>query len=138
MPQRSIRFSDRVLKEVDTVTRTRGFASQTAFIRHAVQQELSDRQEGLTGAEERIAATLTQVRKDVFRLARAQQALFAHLDTLAKALLTCVPEPPAEARPQAVACAKERYHRLIKSAGRAMVGESKLAMEDLVADLEKP
>ena len=42
----------------------------------------------LTGAKKRIAATLGHVRKDVFRLARAQQALFAYLDTLAKALLT--------------------------------------------------
>jgi hypothetical protein len=39
---------------------------------------------------------------------------------------------------EAVACAKERYERLIKSAGRAMVGESKLAMEDLVGDLDRP
>ena len=99
---------------------------------------MSERQEGLTGAEERIGATLNQVRKDVFRVARAQQALFAYLDTLAKALLTCVPEPPADARPRAVACAKERYQRLIKSAGCAMVGESKLAMEDLVGDPERP
>lgn len=138
MPQRSIRFSERVSKEVDAISRTRGFASATAFIRYAVEQELSERQDGLTGAEERIAATLNQVRKDVFRVARAQQALFAYLDTLAKALLTCVPEPPADARPRAVACAKERYERMIKSAGRAMVGESKLAMEDLVGDLERP
>ena len=98
-------------------------------------QELSERQEGLTGAEERIAAPLNQVRKDVFRVARAQQALFAYLDTLAKALLTCVPEPPADARPRALAYAKKSYHRLIKSGGRAMVGESKLATKDLVADL---
>ncbi|HEY3458819.1 MAG TPA: hypothetical protein VGK64_29820 [Bryobacteraceae bacterium] len=116
-----------------TVSRTRGFASPTAFIRYAVKQELSERQEGLTGAEERIAATLIQVRKDVFRVGRAQQ-----VDTLAKALLTCVPEPPADARPRAVACAKERYERLIKSAGRAMIGESKLAMEDLIGDLDLP
>jgi hypothetical protein len=93
---------------------------------------------GLNGAEERIAATLIQVRKDVFRVARAQQALFACLDTLAKAFLTCVPEPPADVRPRAVASAKERYQRLIKSAGRAMVGESKLGMEDLVAGIEPP
>src|SRR5579885_3169799 len=134
MPQRSIRFSERVSKEVDTVSRTRGFASATAFIRYAVEQELSERQKGLTGAEERIAATLNQVRKDVFRVARAQQALFAYVDTLAKALLTCLPEPPADAKPQAVARAKERYDRLIKSAGRAMVGESGLAMKDLLGD----
>jgi hypothetical protein len=106
MPQRSIRFSEEVLKGVDTGSREHGFASATAFIRYAVEQELSERQEGLTGAEERIAATLNQVRKDVFRLARAQQALFAYIDTLTKALLTCVPEPPADARPQAIARAR--------------------------------
>jgi len=34
------------------------------------------------------------VRQDVFRVARAQRALFAYVDTLAKGLLTCVAEPP--------------------------------------------
>ena len=57
---------------------------------------------------------------------------------LAKALLTCVPEPPADARTRAVTCARERYERLIKIAGRVMVGESKLATKDLVGDLERP
>jgi len=112
MPQRSIRFSDCVLKEVDTVWRTRGFASPPAFIRYAVKQELSERQEGLTGAEERIAATLIQVRKDVFRTSGSEAAS---------------------------GCIRQRaIQRLIKNAGRAMVGESKLAMEDLVGDLDRP
>ena len=102
-----------------------------------MQQELSARQEGFTGAEERLAASVEQVRKEVFRLARAQQALFAYLDTLAKALLTCVPEPPADAKPQAVARAKERHDRLLKTAGRAMVGESGIAMKDLLGDGER-
>jgi hypothetical protein len=44
---------------------------------------------------------------------------------------------PADARLQAVARAKELYHRLIKSAGRAMVGESGLAMKDLVEGTEQ-
>jgi hypothetical protein len=48
-----------------------------------------------------------------------------------------VPEPRADARPQAVARAKERYDRLLKSAGRSMVGESELAMKDLVGDAER-
>jgi hypothetical protein len=124
------------MSNINRISRDRGFASVTAFIRYAVDQELSSRQQDLTGAEERIAATLGQVRKDVFRLGRAQQALFAFVDTLAKALLTCLPEPPAEAKVQAVARAKERYDRLIKSAGRAMVGESGLALKDLVEGRE--
>jgi len=73
----------------------------------------------------------------VFRVARAQQALFAYLDTPAKTLLTCAPELPADARPKAVARAMERYDRLIKSAGRAMAGESGLAMKDLVEGTEQ-
>lgn len=74
---------------------------------------------------------------DVFRVPRARQVLFAYVDTLAKVLLTCVPEPPADARPRAAACAKERCDRLSKSAGCAR-RESKLAMEDVVGDLERP
>lgn len=137
MSQRSVRFSDKIMREMKTASRTRGFESAAAFIRYAVEQELTARQEGLTGAEERLAASVEQVRKEVFRLGRAQQALFAYLDTLAKALLTCVPEPPADAKPQAVARAKERHDRLLKSAGRAMVGESGMAMKDLVGDAER-
>jgi len=32
-------------------------------------------------------------------------------------VLTCVPEPPADSKPQAIALARDRYHRLIKAAG---------------------
>ena len=46
MPQRSIRFSDKVMQELKAVSSKRGFASATAFIRYAVQQELSARQGG--------------------------------------------------------------------------------------------
>ena len=41
-------------------------------------------------------------------------------------------------QPPPAIVATHPYERLIKSAGRAMVGESKLAMEDLVGDLERP
>src|SRR5260370_39232769 len=137
MSHRSVRFSDKTMRELKTASRMRGFESAAAFIRYAVEQELCAGQEGLTGAEERLAATVEQVRREVSRLGRAQQALFAYLDTLAKALLTCLPEPPADAKPQAVARAKERHERLLKSAGRAMVGESGMAIKDLLGDAER-
>lgn len=131
MAQRAIRFPDQISKRLDEASKQRGFASPSAFIRYAVEQELSGRDDDLTGAEERLAASIEQARHDLFRLMRAQQALFAYVDTLAKTILTCMPEPPAEAKPQAVARAKERYDRLLKSAGRSMVGDAKLAMQDL-------
>ena len=136
MQPRAIRFSDRALKDIEQASRERGFASWSAFVRYAVEQELSGRQDGLTGAEERLAGSIEQARRDLFRVLRVQQALFAYVDTLAKTILTCMPEPPADARSQAVALAKERYNRLLKTAGRAMVGESKVAMQDLVAHVE--
>jgi hypothetical protein len=135
--QRTIGFSEKLAKEIDRVARERNFPSPTALLRYAVEQELTGRQDALSGAEERLAASIEQVRKDLYRLMRVQQALFAYLDTLAKTILTCVPEPPADAKPQAVARAKERYDRLLKSAGRAMVGDSKLAMQELVTNGER-
>ena len=135
--QRTIRLSESLQKAIDDAFDRRGFTSPTAFIRYAVEQELSGRQDKLAGAEERLVASIEQVRREQFRLMRMQQALFAFVDTLSKTLLTCVPEPPADAKAQAVARAKERYDRLLKSAGRAMVGDSKLAMHDLVANVEE-
>ena len=62
-----------------------------------------------------------------------QQALYSLLDAFAKAILTCVPEPPPDARPQAIAIAKVRYERLVKAAGQAMSGDlTRAAMQDLV------
>lgn len=135
--QRTIRLSENMEKAIEDASRQRGFASPTAFIRHAVDQELNGRKEDLTGAEERLAASIQQVRHDQFRLMRMHQALFAYVDSLTKTFLTCVPEPPADAKAQAVARAKERYNRLLKSAGRAMVGDSKVALHDLVDSVEQ-
>ena len=88
-------------------------------------------------AEERLAAGIGQARRDLFRVLRVQQALFAYVDTLAKTILTCIPEPPTEAKSQAVARAKERHDRLLKSAGRGDGRRIEVAMQDLVTHGEE-
>jgi hypothetical protein len=98
----------------------------------AIRNELHGREE-LTGIEERISGSFERLSNENFRLSRTLQALFALVDALCKAVLTCIPEPPAEAKPQAVALARERYHRLIKSAGAAMSGDSSATMKDLLS-----
>jgi hypothetical protein len=108
MSQRTIRFSETTDKEIQEATRKRGFSSPTAFIRHSVEQELLGRSEELLGAEERLVASIERVRQEVFRLGRAQHALFAFLDSLAKVVLTCVPEPAGEAMESAVARSRGR------------------------------
>lgn len=129
-----VRLSAQEQHEIEQTAKARGYSSPSAFIRAAIQNEINGRAE-LTGTEERIAGSFERVTREVFRVGRGQQALFALVDALTKTVLTCVPEPPGEAKSQAVARAKERYDRLIKSAGRAMVGEARAAMQDLVGNV---
>jgi Arc/MetJ-type ribon-helix-helix transcriptional regulator len=137
MAQRAIRFSGTTDQGIRRAVEKRGFSSPTAFIRHAVERELSGHQEELASAEERLAASIEQVRQAVLPLARAQQALFALVDSLAKILLTCIPEPDGHMLEAAVARAQGRHARLLKSAGQAMGGDSRLAMQDLVKHGER-
>ena len=83
-----------------------------------------------------MAARLERVVRDMTRVARGQQALFAIVDTLVKTFLTCVPDPPADALPQSVTRARDRYARFVKASGHAMVGDALAAMRDLVNDVE--
>ena len=138
MKKRSGRFDVRVAESLDQEIRqqakARGYASPSAFVRAAVEHEIDGRQgDVLIGTEERLGATIEQVRRELFRLGRAQQALFAYVDSLTKVLLTCIPEPPQDVREQAIARARERHNRLVKIAGSAMVGDSQAAMQDLVS-----
>jgi Arc/MetJ-type ribon-helix-helix transcriptional regulator len=54
-----------------------------------------------------------------------------------KELAVRAAEPPQDAKDQAIARAKDRHNRLVKSAGTAMVGDSRSAMQDLVNRDEK-
>ena len=132
MPRRTIRLTADVNEQLQSTVKTRGYANPSAFLRAAIDHELSGREETMIGAEERLAASMEQMRREIFRVGRAQQALFAFVDSLAKILLTCVPEPGGEAMEAAVARARGRHARLLKTAGQAMVGDSQLAMQDLL------
>src|SRR5579864_3962111 len=101
VPVRALRLSDQKYKAVEEAAKQRGFSSASAFIRAAIDHELEGvgREAKLNEAENRIAASLERHSRDLFRLSRALQALFAVVDTLIKTFLTCVPEPPGEAKP---------------------------------------
>ena len=77
MAQRAIRFSETTDERIQEATKNRGFSSPTAFIRHAVEQELSGKKETLATAEERLVASIEWAKGEVLRLGRSQQALLA-------------------------------------------------------------
>jgi Arc/MetJ-type ribon-helix-helix transcriptional regulator len=127
----AVRLTREEQHQVEEAAKTRGYANSSAFIRAAIRNELDGRAD-LTGTDERIGAGFDRVSRDIFRVGRGQQALSALMDAFAKATLACMPEPQPEARPQAIARAKERYGRLVKAAGQAMSGDARAAMQDLV------
>ena len=122
---RKIRVAFRITKEeqcqIEDAAKAKGYANPSAFIRAAIRNEMDGRAE-LSGTEERIAAGFDRVSKDVFRVGRAQQAMFALFDAYVKVMLTCVPDPPSDASAHAVAVAKGRYERLDQSRRARDVG----------------
>ena len=131
-----IRLSQEEHWQIQEAVRRLEFKGPSALVRRAIHNELAGRSVAATNSEERVAATLERVLRDVTRVARGQQALFAIVDTLVKTFLTCVPDPPADGMPQSVARARDRYTRFVKAAGQAMVGDALLAMQDLVNHVE--
>jgi hypothetical protein len=129
----AVRLSEPEEKAVREAAKARGYTSPSAFIRAAIRNEMNGPAEW-TEFEQRVAAGIERSNEEVARIVRGQQAALALLDALTKTVLTCIPEPPPDARNQAVARARERYDRLIKTAGRAMAGDGHTAMRELVSD----
>lgn len=127
----AVRLSREDRNRVAEAVKAKGYTNPSAFIRAAIQNELDGRPE-LTETEDRIAGGFDRMSRDNARIVRGQQALHALLDTFVKTVLTCMPEPSSDARPQAIARAKDRYHVLIKTAGQTMAGDALAALKDLV------
>lgn len=129
---RATRLEPELNTRLERATRDGGFANPSAFIRAAIQRELAGRESGVDAAEERLAASLDRLVREIRSVKLGQQALFAFVDSLVKTLLTCVAEPPREAYDQAVARGRVRYDRFLKSVGAGMAGDSQAAMTELL------
>lgn len=103
----AVRLSREDRDRINETVKARGFSSPSAFIRAAIQNELTGRTE-LTESEDRIAGGFERMSRDNLRIVRGQPALHALLDTFVKTVLTCMPEPSSDAEPQAIARAKVR------------------------------
>lgn len=129
---RAARLEPELDRRIEFATKQGGFSNPSAFIRAAIERELAGRESGVDAAEERIAASLDRIGREIRGVRLGQQALFTFVDSLTKTLLTCLAEPPREVYEQAVARGKMRYDRFLKSVGAAMVGDSSAAMAELL------
>jgi hypothetical protein len=136
MPKRTIRLTDAIDQRVHSAAKLRGYSTPTAFVRAAIKKELDELGEG-SEAHEKTLGLIREVRHDVRRVERAQQALFALVDSLAKVFVTCVPEPHGVAMETALGEARKRHARLLTNAGQAMLSDSIVTMEDLMSRGQK-
>jgi Arc/MetJ-type ribon-helix-helix transcriptional regulator len=136
MPKRSIRLTDAIDQRIQSAAKLRGYSTPSAFLRAAIKKELDELGES-SAANEKILGYIREVRQDVRRVERAQQALFALVDSLTKVFVTCVPEPRGVAMETALGEARKRHARLLTNAGQAMLSDSLVTMEDLMSRGQK-
>lgn len=136
MGQKTIRLASPIKKRLGEEARRRGYPSPSALVRAAIANELDGREAALDATEQRIAATIDQLRKELRRVGTAQHAQFALIDALARVLLLCLPEPPQEVRSQALASAKQRHQTLLRAAALSMRGDARTALTNLVTHAE--
>src|SRR6266481_4383939 len=125
MGQTTTRLPDPIQKRLAGEARRRGYPSASALIRTAITNELEGREAALDATEQRIAGTLERLGKELRRVGTAQQAQFALIDALARVILLCLPEPPAESHSQALASAKQRHQKLLRMAALSMRGDAR-------------
>ena len=128
-----IRTTDEYAKQIGQVATDRGFDSASAFIRQAISNELRVDETGIHETEDRIAATLDRLTKEVRRLQTAQQAQYAIMDSFVRLFLMCVPEPSGNAVDPAKARAASRYNNFVKNVARNMTGNAGAALEQLLS-----
>jgi hypothetical protein len=131
MPKRAVRIHEDLDGKLQKTARERGYRTPSAFIRAAIESEVKSRNE-MAGMEAQTAASFDRVSQELRRLHRNQQALFALVDALTRLVATCVPEPPSETRAQAIAEGKDRYRRLIRSAGQVMATDALASLQELL------
>jgi Arc/MetJ-type ribon-helix-helix transcriptional regulator len=137
MPRRTIRLTAAIDERINNAAKQRGYSSPSAFLRAAIKKELSESAERSGPGAEQLVASLRDIRQEIRRLERVQQAMFVLVDSLAKAFLTCVPEPRGAALETALAEARNRHTRLLTNAGHAMLSDSLVSMEALISRGEK-
>jgi hypothetical protein len=138
---RNFRYASGALRdEVRAAVKQRGFRSEQAFLTAACKQALRDGDgaEAIEDLEDKIAATLANMGKEVqslFTLVHTQVAL---TNSLLQYVLTCMAEPPEEVLPAARARARLRYARILRLAGQEVAPRNKATLEQVLDSRKQP
>jgi hypothetical protein len=122
--------------QIRATVKERGFRSEQAFLIAACEHEI--RQGAGTEATEqfeaRVAATLTNLAKQVQGLPTLAHAQVVLTDVFLKYVITCVVEPPEDALPAARVRARLRYEKLVRAAADGISNKNRESLKAMVAD----
>jgi hypothetical protein len=134
---RNFRYPSADLREqVRAAVRERGFRSEQAFLIAACEHEIRQgaNTEATAQFEARVAATLTNLAKQVQGLQTLAHAQVALTDVFLKYVITCVVEPPEDALPAARVRARLRYEKLVRAAAEGISNKNRDTLKGMVAD----
>ena len=135
--ERSLLFpSEEFRDRVRNAAKDRGFRSEQAFILAACENELrrGENTDATTQFETRVAATLTNLTKQVQGLQTLAHAQVALIDVFLKYVITCLVEPPEDALPAARVRARLRYEKLVRAAAEGISNKNRDTLKGMVAD----
>ena len=118
------------------MVKERGFRSEQAFLIAACEHEIRQGAniEATEQFEARVAATLTNLAKQVQGLQTLAHAQVALTDVFLKYVITCVVEPPEDALPAARVRARLRYEKLVRAAAEGISNKNRDTLKGMVAD----
>ncbi len=134
---RTYRYPSGELREkVLAAVKERGLRSEQAFILTACENELrrGENADAVTQFEARVAATLTNLAKQVQGLRTLGHAQVALTDVFLKYVITCVVEPPEDALPAARVRARLRYDKLVRAAAKEISNKNRDTLREMIAD----
>ena len=132
---RNFRYPSAQLRDkVRIAVKERGFRSEQAFLIAACERELreSDSAEATAQLEDRIAATLANVTRELQSLFTLAHTQFALTNSLLQYVLTCMIEPPEDVLPAARARARARYTKILRHAAQEVATRNKATLEEVL------
>ena len=135
--ERNLAFpSEEFRTKVRTAAKQRGFRSEQAFLIAACEHEIrqGSNTEATAQFEARVAATLTNLAKQVQGLQTLAHAQVALTDVFLKYVITCVVEPPEDALPAARVRARLRYEKLVRAASEGISNKNRDTLKGMVTD----
>jgi hypothetical protein len=134
---RNFRYPSAELRDqIRAAVKERGFRSEQAFLIAACEHEIRQGAniEATEQFEARVAATLTNLAKQVQGLQTLAHAQVALTDVFLKYVITCVVEPPEDALPAARVRARLRYEKLVRAAAEGISNKNRDTLQGMVAD----